>query len=288
MRKTILAAGGAALIAVLSACGQAPAPAPGPAPAPAEKQAEGLFTDARALVQASSAKAGQAASAKFTMDMTAAGQKMTGSGAMKFANGQNAGSMTMSVLGQTMEVRIVDNSTTYLKLPPEALKKLNTKKPWVKADEATMKTMLGDGSQTDQSDPRKTLEVIQESGTITKGVPEKLDGQDTFHYSVQLDPAKMQKQFPGGQSAAEFAKIKDKIGKIPMELWLNGDQLPVKITMDLGETVKAGALAAGATPEQLNSIDIGGLMTTRYSDWGTADVAVQAPPADEVGELPKR
>lgn len=288
MRKTILAAGGAALIAVLTACGQAPAPAPGPAPAPAEKQADGLFTDAKALVQAATAKAAQVASAKFSMDMTAAGQKVTGSGAMKFADGQNSGTMTMSVLGQTMEMRIIDNSTIYVKLPPEALKKLKTKKPWAKVDEAAMKSMLGDGNQANQSDPRKTLEVVQESGTITKGVPEKLDGQDTFHYSVALDPAKMEKQFPGGQSAAEFAKIKDKIGKIPMELWLNSDQLPVKITMDLGETVKAGALAAGATPEQLSSIDIGGLMTIRYTDWGTADVAVQAPPADEVGELPKR
>ncbi|GAA1962653.1 hypothetical protein [Amycolatopsis minnesotensis] len=79
-----------------------------------------------------------------------------------------------------------------------------------------------------------------------------------------------------------------KLGKAPMELWLRGDQLPAKVVMDMSGLGRAGAIADGATPEELAGLDLGGVATTRFTGWGTTDVEVRAPPANEVQEMPRR
>lgn len=277
MRKHVLGLGAVVLIGALAACGQAPA---GTAPAPPEKQAGSLFTDAKSLAAAATAKANEISSSRFTVETTAFGQKMTGSGVTKFVNGQESGTMTMTIFGETVEERRIDNVTTYRKPTTQERKKLKLTKPWVKEDERDKDGLLSENGPAADHDPRKALESVQEAGTITKGVGEKLDGQDVFHYWIDLDPAKMGKEF-GGQPTT-------KLGKMPMELWLRGDQLPVKAVMDMSELVWAGAIAGGATPEELEGLDIGGIATMRFTDWGSVDVDVRAPPADEVQEMPKR
>lgn len=56
---------------------------------------------------------------------------------------------------------------------------------------------------------------------------------------------------------------------------MNAGLLPVQVTEDMTEQMKAaGVPGSGAST-----------VTMKYSDWGTTTVDVQAPPADQVGEL---
>ncbi len=59
----------------------------------------------------------------------------------------------------------------------------------------------------------------------------------------------------------------------PVELWVNGDDLPVRMSIDMPT----------ADPTSGKSVPV--KFQVDYSKWGEP-VDIQAPPADQVGEFP--
>jgi hypothetical protein len=293
MRKTILVAAGAALVLTLTACSGNSGTAQ-PVAAGSQTQTDGgsglasPFTDAIQLASASKQGAEKSKSAKFTMDGSAAGQTLNATGAMAFDGTSTKFSMTSTAGGETTEVRMVDK-VMYIKLPAEQQKQMGTDKSWarISADgtDPVSQALGGALSQSaDQSDPTKMLDQISKTGRIISSDQTQLNGEQVNHYKVELDVAKAIDQFTGQVPAAARTKLTDMLKgkdiKIPAELWLNKDNLPVQVTMDQGPLMQAlGAPGAGDSK-----------FTMKYTDWGT-EVDVTAPPADQVvdlGELMKK
>lgn len=278
MRKTALAAGGFALVIALSACGgkeggQASAPAAG-------GDASALFGNAQELVQAATAKTSEKKTSKFSMEANAMGQQMTMKGEGRYEGDNTALSMTMNGPTGEMEMRFVDKAM-FIKLPKgdAASSAMSGGKPWVKISQGgndPISKMLGGSfdQMTKQSDPAKTFEQVQKAGTITKSEKTQLDGQEATHYSINVDMAKAAAE----SSVTGLPKdLADKVkGTMPMELWLNSDQLPMQVTMDMTEVMKSMGVPGGE--------NAGGKTTIKYTDWG-APVNVEAPAADQVGEF---
>lgn len=273
MGKKAIVAGCLALGLALTGCSQS---TPG--------KASPAFGNAQELALAAKSETAKTKSARFTFEMNMMGQKVTGGGAGRFDGADTAMSMTMDVFGQQMEMRFVDKAM-YMKLP-QGMPGMGQSKPWVKvpADgNGPMSKMLGGTDQMlEQNDPSKTLEQIQKAGRITRSEQTQLDGQPVTHYWVDLQLAKLAGQVPGGMSGQSLEGMrKAGIESIPVQLWLNQDNLPVQFTTDMTAVMKTAAEQAG---QQLP----GGMrmsMTMKYHDWG-AEVNVQPPPADQVGEMP--
>jgi hypothetical protein len=217
------------------------------------------------------------------MDM-GGGQQMTGQGEGRYEGEDSAMTMTMDMGGQQMEMRFVDKAL-YLKMP-EGMPGADPGKPWIKIEpggDDPMSRALGDMDQmADQNDPRKILEQVEKAGTITATNEDaELDGQDATHYTVDLELAKIAEDNPGGMPEETLREIQEAgVDTIPMELWLNDDDLPIQVVMDLSELVSAAAESSGQeAPQGI------GAMTMKYTDWG-ADVDVTAPADDEIGEMP--
>lgn len=278
MRKTAIAAGGIALIFALSGCGDNGGDQP---TSLGNADGAALFGSAQELVDAAGSQTQNSKSSKFTMDMSMMGMTISAKGEGRYDGDNSAMSMTMDMMGQSMEMRFVD-STMYMKMP-EGLGG-DAGKPWVKMSADDPAGASAGLDQIEQTDPTKMLEYIEQAGTITNSEKVDLEGQETTHYSIDLDFDKMIDLAPGGMDQSQAEQMRGKIGPIPMELWLNSEQLPVQITMDMGAITKAAMDEAGMPAGEAPGGEAGdGKMTMKYSDWGT-EVNVEAPPAGEVGE----
>jgi hypothetical protein len=181
-----------------------------------------------------------------------------------------------------MEMIYIGNAL-YIKVPAGQLDQMAGGKQWIKmstdGSDPMSQSMGGLLNSAQQNDPAKTLEQISKAGKITKSEQTQLDGQPVSHYTVDLDFAKLLDQYaesvPGGIPADVKEKVKAEAPHFPAELWLNSDQLPVQIVMDMTNVMSA----VGAPAESTKT-------TIRYLDWG-APVDIKAPPADQVGEMPK-
>jgi hypothetical protein len=295
MRKTTLVAAGAALVLTLTACsGNSATGTAEPAGAGSQSQANGSsglaspFTDAIQLASASKQGTEKSKSAKFTMEGSAAGQTLSATGAMAIDGADTKFSMTSTAGGETTEMRMVDK-VMYIKLPAEEQKQMGTDKSWAKisadgTDPVSQAMGAAMSQSADQSDPSKILDQVAKAGRIISSDQTDLNGEQVNHYKVELDVAKAIDQFTGQVPAAARDQLNEKLKgkdiKIPAELWLNKDNLPVQVTMDQGPMMQAlGAPGSGDAK-----------FTMKYSDWGTT-VDVAAPPAEQVvdlGELMKQ
>ncbi|MEV7036601.1 hypothetical protein [Amycolatopsis sp. NPDC051061] len=293
MRKTTLVAAGAALVLTLTACGGNSGTAE-PAAAGNQTQANGgggllasPFTDAIQLASASKQGTEKSKSAKFVMEGSAAGQTISATGAMAFDGANTKFSMTSTAAGETTEMRMVDK-VMYIKLPADQQKQMGTDKSWAKisadgTDPVSQAMGAAMSQSADQSDPSKILDQVAKAGRIISSDQTDLNGEQVNHYKVELDVAKAIDQFTGQVPAAARDQLNEKLKgkdiKIPAELWLNKDNLPVQVTMDQGPMMQALGAPAGDAK-----------FAMKYSDWGT-QVDVTAPPADQVvdlGELMKK
>lgn len=267
MRKVGIAAGALALALTLGACGGDSITGSGTA----------AFDNSQQLVAAAKQSTAEKKSAKFTMSFTGMGQTMNGSGVGRFDGANSAMSMTMQLMGQNMEMRLVDRAM-YMKMP--GMPGTDPAKSWIKM---SLDDVPGGGAALENSDPAKVMETLVQSGTIKKSEETQLDGKDVVHYVIDVDVVKMMDQMGGGQADAKTKKmIQDSgIKTIPMELWLDSENLPVQMVMDMGPMMRQAAEKSGSTaPAGTGEMK----MTLKYSDWGT-DVAVEAPPADQVSDF---
>jgi hypothetical protein len=291
MRKTTLVAAGAALVLTLTACSTSGTAEPAGAGNQTQAGGGGLlaspFTDAIQLASASKQGTEKSKSAKFTMEGSAAGQTISATGAMAFDGANTKFSMTSTAAGETTEMRMVDK-VMYIKLPADQQKQMGTDKSWAKISaDGTDPVSQAMGSalsqSAEQSDPSKILDQVSKAGRIISSDQTQLNGEQVNHYKVELDIAKALDQFTGQIPAAAREQVNEKLKgkdlKLPAELWLNKDNLPVQVTMDQGPMMQALGAPAGDAK-----------FTMKYSDWGT-QVDVTAPPADQVvdlGELMKK
>ncbi|MGH3517071.1 MAG: hypothetical protein ACRDQ7_06555 [Haloechinothrix sp.] len=272
MRKTLIAAGGLALALTLGACG---GNGIGGTASP-------VFDDAQSLAAAAKEQTADAKTSKFTFDMDVAGQKITGNGAGRYEAGNSAMTVIMDLGGQQMEIRYV-GKTMYIKMP-QAMPGMDPSKPWIKfaaGGDDPYSQMLGDMDQLiEQNDPSKILEQIGDAGTITESSETQLDGQDARYYKIDLDMAKLVDQLPGGLSEEMLTELEGTgVKSLPVELWLNSDNLPMQFVMDMSELMKAVAQDTGQPAPSGKSV-----ITMKYTDWG-APVDIEAPPADQVSEF---
>ncbi|GAB3369560.1 LolA-like protein [Amycolatopsis echigonensis] len=297
MRKTttFAVAAGAALALVLTGCGSS---AENGTAVPAGQQAKdggsGLaspFSDALKLADAAKQGTEKAKSAKMSMDMSMGGQSMQAEGSMRFDGENSAMTMTMNTPQGTTEMRYVDK-TLYMKVPAAQATQFGTDKPWLKispdaTDPMSQSFSKAMAQSTQQSDPTQILDQVSKTGQITGADQVELNGEKVNHYKVELDVSKSIETYAKGQPAEVQEQMKKMLAgkniKIPAEIWIDKDQLPLQVTMDQSEMMKSlgASTGSGAT---------GGKITVKYTDWGKP-VDVAAPPADQVtdfGEVMKK
>ncbi|MFI7640942.1 LppX_LprAFG lipoprotein [Nonomuraea sp. NPDC049400] len=164
---------------------------------------------------------------------------------------------------------VLQGDTVYVKV--EALKDLvGATKPWIKVPLSEM----GDSGQVNQYlaqiqqfDLGNVTKLVTASKDVKSAGNESVNGEDTTHYSgtfpvdaaVQLLPADKQEQ-----ARTNLAELKD----VKFDIWVAGDGLPRKLVLNGsrdGATLDATLLFKGFNEP----------------------VTIEAPPADQIGELPK-
>jgi hypothetical protein len=273
MRKFAFAAVGTALALSLVACGGKDGTATGQGQG-GNGNSGGLSIMANVADLANQVDKGASTSnsAKITLDATMQGQAIKATGAYQLKPSV-AMDMTMTTPEGDMRMVLIDN-VLYIQLPEQARGQMGGK-PWVKisADgDDPMSKMLGSMLTTvsDNVDVTKQIQQIKDAGTITKSAQENLDGQQVVHYWIDVDVQKLaalQKDDLTKTALESLAKQGTKTLKY--ELWVRGDGLPAKFSTQM--PVGSGQPVA---------------VTVGFTDWGKP-VTVQAPPADQVGEMPK-
>lgn len=174
--------------------------------------------DPLAYVKASAHKTARLTSEHMTMTMTgsAAGQNISMQGSGDYTNSPLQGSMTMSmsVLGQDMQLKAVEAGTTIYIQSPMFSSQLPGGKSWVKFDlqKAGSKLGINYSSLMSQS-PTSALQQLGAAGSVKTIGTETIDGVETTHYQVtNLDLSKMP------QGAKIQALAHPKYG--PIDVWI--------------------------------------------------------------------
>ncbi|CAM2930109.1 hypothetical protein SAXI111661_09010 [Saccharomonospora xinjiangensis] len=265
MRTSVLAAGGVALALALSACGGETSGTGLPGGNGSGDAGSTQFSDLSSLIASAQEQTNKSQSSKFSMEMEASGMKIQAEGQGRYAGQDTAMSMTMDMQGMSFDVIFVDN-TMYMKMP-EGMN-ADPSKPWVKMTSEDAAAMGGQSfdQMTEQNDPTKVLEQLEQAGGEIKNTKEtEVNGQQATQYTVEVDLSKAGALLGDESTAGSIPE-----GTIiPVELYLNGDNLPVRVEMDMQSLAQAG----------------GAKIVMNYSDWGTP-VDITAPPADQVGEMP--
>ena len=187
------------------------------------------------------------------------GQTQTMSGTARFsdegvemqATGSGAQAMDMILLGQAM----------YMKSPD-----LGTGDKWLKIDLSDPDSLFGMiGKATDPEVMFKAMETPKKLELVGS---EEVDGVETNHYRITLDPTQYIK-------AMEFpAAMADMMPKeLVTEMWVDADNLPRKFAQTTEIKGMGGGQPTTSTTEGT------------YSDFGI-DVEIEEPPASEVTEQP--
>jgi hypothetical protein len=163
------------------------------------------------------------------------------------------------------------HSVLYMSMPFLATM-LPQGKTWVKADLDKLASTMGSnfGQLVGQSsqNPSDTLAMLRAVGDVDEVGSETVDGVDVTHYRASIDLAKAAKQKGVPQTAVDRLRQSGAPEKLPVEVWIGDDDgLPRKMTLDYDAKTQGSPVSTK--------------MTMTFSDWGS-DVAVEAPPADEV------
>lgn len=286
MRKALIAASALVLAVTVGACGETESGTPVTNSGTTQNTGQGgVFDDAQSLVEAATQRTAEAKTSRFNMDISMGSlMSIKAEGQAEYAGEDTKMAMTMSMdmsgtpgasgAPQQLNVEaVLVDKAMYMKMP-QGMPGADASKPWVKMS----MDQLGGQQQLNQSmqfsDPAETLAMIRENGKINSTEQTTVDGQPATKYSVELDfkklADKMGQQLPAGLD----------IDAVPMDLYLNGDNLPVQIDMNLGSMMKNVAEKSGQPlPPGLDSAKI----TAKYTNWGEP-VDIKAPPADQVNE----
>ena len=200
-----------------------------------------------------------AGSFTFTTTSDSAGQAQEMTGEARF--GDDGVEMKASSTGaQAMDLILVDK-TMYMKSPA-----LGAGDKWLKIDLSDPSSLFGMiGKATDPEVMFKAMEAPKKLELVGS---EEVDGVETNHYRITMDPTSYLKamDFP-----AAMAEMLPK--ELVTDMWVDADNLPRKFE----QTVEVKAPNGGPSTT--------GNTQGTYSDFGT-DVDIEAPPASEVTEQP--
>jgi hypothetical protein len=126
-------------------------------------------------------------------------------------------------------------------------------KPWARYSAGSAELAE---SMTAQADIGRQLARMQAAGTITGTASEYIDGRRTTRYSIDVDVAKLAGVERDSVVQGGLRELrKQGVTRIPYQLWLDDENLPVKVVVTL--------------PGQTS--------TVRYTKWGEP-IEVTAPP----------
>ncbi|SHL18230.1 hypothetical protein SAMN05443637_12048 [Pseudonocardia thermophila] len=259
MRKPFLLAAFAAVVVALAGCGGATAGTAAPAGAPPAPVA---YTSIDELSAAMAKATADKHSATMQMDIGLGGQSMTGEGAYAIEGRNVKMRLTMSIpQAGEMEMRLVDN-VLYVKAGP-------ANPAWLRMPIDPNDPRTAEFAQIiDQVDVSKQFDQFKIGGELTGSSPDTIDGAATTRYDVKVDVAKALAEAPDAQTREQLRPLQEAgVQNVDMQLWIDSSDLPRQFRSSFtsqGQPVSA---------------------TVKLSDWG-APVSVEAPPADQVTDLP--
>lgn len=223
----------------------------------------GMPTDAAGLGELLQSGTATITSAHITLELTLAGQKLTGSGDETLKNGELTGlDLTENLPGGqgAIEVVVVDGKT-YAKLPASMN---SSDKPWlvvtpdssnqvIQQLASSLDTALSSASLGSVGTFTRAAKSVEGKGTANIG------GVDTTHYKIIVDVAKLPADTPG-KSELESNGLKE----IPIDLYVDSQGRPVQISEEL--TLQGTSVSTKATVSDFNK-----------------PVTITAPPANQVG-----
>lgn len=228
------------------------------------------------LTAAVTRTAGQTARIAETTTMRSPGMSMsfTATGAFDFARSRGTISMR-APMGMT---EIFIPPTTYIKIPGGAGAPLPHGKSWIAIGPGKAGDPLGSmfgpfgGESSNPADLLSSLTAI--STSVTKLGTATVRGVQVTGYRVNVDPAKAAARLPRARRAGlrDFAGILGN-GPIPVDVWVDGQNLVRQLRVTLHLPGGAGAAAHAQF-----------VQTTDFYDFG-APVRVTAPPAAQVASL---
>ena len=252
-----------------------------------------VIEDALAQAAVSTADAGSA-QMDMTMHMTLpqlGDVTIEAQGVSDFATGDSQITMDMGALfdqlGATalpgagksfvVEIRVVDG-TMYMHFP-DFMAQFMGGKPWISVSGADAVTGDAGGlGPFGQADPKQYLGYLAAvSSHVEKVGTEKVGDIDTTKYHAVIESAKALDQVPQStldslgldeeDLSQRLGALSQSVGaEMPVDVWIDGDGLLRKMHMDMG------------TNGMQMSVDMS------LHDYGV-DVAVEAPPADQVGDM---
>jgi hypothetical protein len=292
---TLIVAGGLALGACGGSADETSQSGAGAQPTAAAGGHSGVVIRDR-LVDAASTTM-DAGSARIAMNLSMAvpglssDSEITAEGVTDFASGDMQLTMDMgSLLSQagqangdsSVELRLVDK-VMYMKYPAALAQSMGTGTPWVSIDLGAALDDLGlpqdSLGQFEQTDPTQYLQYLSAvSSDVEEVGHDKLRDVDTTHYHATIDLTKALDRVPGDLQqrlgvdpehlGKSFDQLRAQVGsdELPMDVWIDANGRLRRMRMEMG------AASAGV------HIDM------EMYDYGV-DVAVQAPPANEVTDL---
>jgi hypothetical protein len=203
----------------------------------------------------------------------------TEAGVFDFADSRGMLS-SQNPLGMT-EIFVPPNA--YIKVPAAA--GLAHGKSWMSLDVGTLAglgtsplTALGGGA-----DPADLLaSLTAASSSVTRLGTSAIRGVPVTEFRVSIDPAKAAARLPGWERAGflEFAHTLGS-GAIPVDVWLDGQNLVRQVTFSLNLPAGLGAPAGTGGPADERVVE-----STDFYDFGVP-VRVSAPPAAQVASKPE-
>ena len=196
----------------------------------------------------------QAKSVHIESTIQAAGQTVTMSGDVTGLSDVKtlAMSMAVDVMDKDIDLRLVDQMLYVKGLG------VGTDKPWVKLDLTDANNPLS--SFLDSAGPQSFLSYLKAVSKIRDEGTEVVDGVETRHYTVTINTAKALAASPAMKGHGAVSKL-GLPAKLKADVWLNADNLPVKMAVKLGDVASFEA---------------------HFTDYGKR-VVVKAPPARSVG-----
>jgi hypothetical protein len=277
-----------------SGCGGSSSPAAAPGQTPAAKLSGNVV-----LASVETTAATKSARESMTVSTSGSGAlafSMTANGVVNFATGDSEftadlGGAASSFLPGGLDMRVV-NKVAYLKLPASISGLFGggsgTGDKWL---EIAPKTSGGSSafSNLGQSDPTQALgalervsDDVKEVGTATVRGVETKHYTATIDFAKAIDNAKIPKALRG--KAEGLFGNGAKAPSVPVDVYVDADGHLRRMTleMNLGSFAAGATGATGASGVSLPTIT----MTLDLYDFGTP-VNVEAPPANEIVQLPK-
>jgi hypothetical protein len=210
---------------------------------------------------------------------------LTGEGAFDMAESRGHLTFTATGTGQgaaaaeqvgTMEA-VYDDFVAYMRMP--VLERLLPEgKKWIKIDFQAVGKETGVDfqqlAQLGQNNPMQQLDYLKGATDIEEVGTEDVRGTETTHYKGVLDFDSLKEQVPEGAGGSiDRIKAMTGIEKAPIEVWLDSEGLPRRVSYRFDYDIPATATSS-AQPGQIAA-------TIEYFDFGT-DVTVEVPRADEI------